>query len=52
MISADPTNPAATILIVDDEAANRKLLEVLLRAEGYVTQSAASGEAARSVTWG
>jgi diguanylate cyclase (GGDEF)-like protein/PAS domain S-box-containing protein len=34
---------AATILIVDDEAANRKLLEVLLRPEGYVTLTAASG---------
>jgi len=36
----------ATILIVDDESQNRKLLEVLLGHEGYVTQSAASGEEA------
>ncbi|MDB5930667.1 MAG: domain S-box protein [Polaromonas sp.] len=37
---------AATILIVDDEAPNRKLLEVLLQPEGYKTLSAASGEEA------
>ena len=36
-------NPAATILIVDDEIRNRKLLEALLRSEGYATMSAASG---------
>ena len=40
------TSPAATILIVDDEIQNRKLLEVLLRAEGYLTLSAANGEEA------
>ncbi|HSX80223.1 MAG TPA: response regulator, partial [Candidatus Saccharimonadia bacterium] len=40
------TSPAATILIVDDEIQNRKLLEVLLRPEGYVTLSAANGEEA------
>jgi diguanylate cyclase (GGDEF)-like protein len=40
------SRPAATILIVDDEIQNRKLLEALLRPEGYVTQSAASGEEA------
>ena len=39
-------NPEATILIVDDEPQNRKLLEVLLRPEGYLTQVAASGEEA------
>ncbi|HEX5844525.1 MAG TPA: diguanylate cyclase, partial [Pseudomonas sp.] len=36
----------ATVLIVDDELHNRKLLEVLLQPEGYLTQSAASGEEA------
>jgi diguanylate cyclase (GGDEF)-like protein/PAS domain S-box-containing protein len=35
-----------TILIVDDEAQNRRLLAVLLRPEGYLTSSAASGEEA------
>jgi signal transduction histidine kinase len=35
---------AALILIVDDEPQNRKLLETLLRPEGYVTRSAANGE--------
>jgi diguanylate cyclase (GGDEF)-like protein/PAS domain S-box-containing protein len=35
-----------TILIVDDERLNRRLLQVLLRHEGYVTRSAASGEEA------
>jgi CheY-like chemotaxis protein len=39
------TEPA-TILIVDDEQPNRKLLETLLRPEGYLTQSVASGEEA------
>ena len=37
-----------TILIVDDEAQNRRLLAVLLRPEGYRTESAASGEEALS----
>jgi response regulator RpfG family c-di-GMP phosphodiesterase len=37
---------AATILIVDDEPHNRRLLEALLRPEGYLTTSVASGEAA------
>jgi diguanylate cyclase (GGDEF)-like protein/PAS domain S-box-containing protein len=35
-----------TILIVDDEAQNRRLLAVLLRPEGYQTSGAASGEEA------
>ncbi len=37
---------AATILIVDDESKNRKLLELLLKHEGYQTLCAASGEEA------
>ncbi len=37
----DPT--ARTILIVDDEAQNRKLLEALLQPEGYLTVTANSG---------
>jgi len=36
----------ATILIVDDERANRRLLQALLGPEGYVTRTAASGEEA------
>ena len=36
----------ALILIVDDELANRKLLEALLAVEGYVTVCAVNGEAA------
>ena len=36
----------ATILIVDDELTNRKLLEALLVPEGYLTFSVASGEEA------
>jgi len=38
--------PPPTILIVDDEALNRKLLEALLLPEGYLTVCAASGEEA------
>ena len=40
------SGPAANILIVDDELANRKVLEALLRPEGYETVSVASGPAA------
>lgn len=39
-------SPAATILIVDDEVRNCKLLEALLRPEGYLTLSATNGEEA------
>jgi signal transduction histidine kinase len=39
------TKPA-TILIVDDENQNRRLLQALLGPEGYVTRTAASGEEA------
>jgi diguanylate cyclase (GGDEF)-like protein/PAS domain S-box-containing protein len=35
-----------TILIVDDEPQNRKLLEALLRPEGYVTRTANNGDEA------
>jgi diguanylate cyclase (GGDEF)-like protein len=38
--------PDATILIVDDESKNRKLLDALLRSEGYSTVSATNGEEA------
>ena len=37
---------AQTVLIVDDEVQNRKLLEVLLQPEGYRTLTAANGEEA------
>jgi CheY-like chemotaxis protein len=40
------TRPAASILIVDDEPQNRRLLETLLAPEGYATRSVASGEEA------
>ena len=47
------TSVAATILIVDDELQNRKLLEALLQPEGYLTVCAASGaEALRLVAAG
>jgi PAS domain S-box-containing protein len=39
----------ATILIVDDEPQNRKLLEALLRPQGYRTACAASGEEAMAM---
>ena len=37
---------ASTILVVDDEIQNRKLIEALLRPEGYITLSAGNGEEA------
>ena len=40
------TGSAATILIVDDELLDRRLLESLLLPEGYLTMTAASGEEA------
>ncbi len=42
------SSSAPTILIVDDEVANRKMLEALLRPEHYLTMSAGSGEQALS----
>src|SRR3954471_13616130 len=41
-----PASGAARILIVDDDRAQRSLLETFLHAQGYQTHSAASGEAA------
>ena len=38
--------PPASILIVDDEQRNRKLLEALLQPEGYITRSASDGKEA------
>lgn len=43
------TAPANTILIVDDNAANLKLLRVLFEIEGYVIQTAASANDALQV---
>jgi diguanylate cyclase (GGDEF)-like protein len=40
------TSRAPTVLIVDDEPQNRRLLEALLLPEGYDTLTAANGEAA------
>ncbi|MEO6423144.1 MAG: EAL domain-containing protein [Candidatus Nitrotoga sp.] len=40
------TTLQATILIVDDEPKNRRLLEVLLKPEGYLTVMAGNGEEA------
>jgi CheY-like chemotaxis protein len=40
-----PRHPAR-ILIVDDERDNRELLEIILTSEGFVIQTAASGEEA------
>jgi diguanylate cyclase (GGDEF)-like protein/PAS domain S-box-containing protein len=43
---ADPAGTASTILIVDDEERNRRLLEVVLRADGYLTLTAAGASEA------
>jgi diguanylate cyclase (GGDEF)-like protein/PAS domain S-box-containing protein len=40
------STPASSILIVDDEECNRKLLQLLLRADGYRTEYAADAEEA------
>lgn len=49
MSSTDATASGGTILIVDDELQNRRLLEVLLLPEGYQTVMAASGEEALTI---
>ncbi|GEN26816.1 two-component system response regulator [Halovibrio variabilis] len=49
MSSTVATATAGTILIVDDELQNRRLLEVLLLPEGYQTVMAASGEEALAI---
>jgi diguanylate cyclase (GGDEF)-like protein len=46
---APPAGPPSTILIVDDEEHNRKLLELLLRADGYLTLTAADASQALAV---
>jgi signal transduction histidine kinase/DNA-binding response OmpR family regulator len=42
----DPADDPACILIVDDERHNRELLEIMLKPEGFLLQSAATGEEA------
>jgi CheY-like chemotaxis protein len=38
-------NPNQKILVADDDSRNRKLLETLLRADGYLVASVGSGQA-------
>ena len=46
-MTTDTDKPGAReILVVDDDPSNRKLLDTLLRHEGYAVTSAASGAAA------
>ena len=47
--SPDVAERPSRILIVDDEQHNRNLLEVMLRPEGFLLTSAASGEEAIEV---
>lgn len=42
--SMDSTDKRARILIVDDDRQNRQLLEVMLATEGFIIQTASSGE--------
>ena len=42
----DPADKPACVLIVDDERHNRELLEIMLKPEGFLLLSAASGEEA------
>jgi signal transduction histidine kinase/DNA-binding response OmpR family regulator len=43
---AEPADEPACVLIVDDERHNRELLEIMLKPEGFLLLSAASGEEA------
>lgn len=43
-MSAATTEPHATILVVDDDARNRRLLWAILAAKGYAVAEASSGE--------
>jgi CheY-like chemotaxis protein len=45
----DITGHPARVLIVDDERNNRALLEAMLTPEGYLLQTAASGEEAVAI---
>ena len=47
--TADIADHQARILIVDDEPHNRQLLEVMLAPEGFLLQTAASGEHALAI---
>jgi two-component system cell cycle sensor histidine kinase/response regulator CckA len=47
--SPDIADHAARILIVDDERQNRQLLEAMLRPEGFLLLTAASGEEALAI---
>ena len=47
-MNQSPEHPAR-VLIVDDESVNRRLLEVMLKPEGFVLLTAASGEEALEV---
>lgn len=45
-LSSDGVGSAGKVLVVDDEAANRRLLEALLTHEGYCVVTASDGEEA------
>ena len=44
-----PDSPKFNILVVDDEAAIRRILPILFRRAGYLVQTASNGEEARSM---